>query len=167
MSFFESKISGLKRRLLCIKYGMLYFRNTDFKIPNSLLINGSRKELELKGMNENEFISICINDCYHLNALKRHLKTVDSIVDIGAKQGMFLIAARQHFPKARITGYEPNTQLQDVLNYNANQLDCNVFYEAVMKNDCKVSLNFQESDLATTVSESDTGSVSNRMHGES
>ncbi len=139
---------------------MFYFRNADFDIPNSLLINGVRKKLHFNDLNADEFISICINDCYHLNDLKKQLKKVNSIVDIGANQGMFLIAARQNFPDARITGYEPNIQLQDVLNYNASQLGCEVFYEAVMKNDCKVSLNLQESDLATTVSESESGSVS-------
>lgn len=159
MDFLNKKLSGIKRRIACIKYGMFYIRNSDFKIPRSLKINGSRKELKLQDININEFVGICINDCYHLGYLKRKLKRVNSIVDVGANQGMFLIAARQYFPNAKISAYEPNELLKDILDYNANQLDSKVFYEAVMKNDCTVNLNFTDSDLATTAFQSENGNV--------
>ena len=70
-----------------------------------------------------------------------------------------MIAARQFFPDATIDCYEPNPHLADTLIFNAKQLKVTTYLEAVMKRDCKVSLNFTESDLATTVSESGEGNV--------
>lgn len=138
---------------------MFYWRNKDYKIPEILLINGKKIELEIRGMNIHEFTEICINDCYHLRYLKKKLRRVKSIVDIGANHGMCVIAARQIFPSAKIDCYEPNPQLADTLGFNAMQLNATPYFEAVMKKDCKVNLNFAESDLATSACESKTGKV--------
>jgi len=142
-----------------MKYGMFYFGNENFKIPPILLINGAKKEIRFKNLNIHEFTEICLNDTYHLKYLKRKIKTVRSIVDIGANQGLFAIAARQYFPGAEISCYEPNNQLEESLSFNARQLNLKVYYEAVMKNDCTVDLHFTESDLATTTKESINGKV--------
>ncbi|HET7115943.1 MAG TPA: FkbM family methyltransferase, partial [Hanamia sp.] len=91
--------------------------------------------------------------------LKKKLGNVKAIVDVGANQGVFVIAARQFFPEAKIDCYEPNPQLADTLNFNAAQLNATPYLEAVMQYDCKVNLHFTESDLATTASKSDTGNV--------
>ena len=138
---------------------MFYLRNSDYKIPDVLTINGKKKELRVEGMNINEFTGICINDCYHLRFLKKKLGTVKTIVDVGANSGMFAIAARQVFPAAKIDCYEPNPNLVDTLSFNAKQLDAVPYFEAVMKHDCRVRLNFTESDLATTASETAEGNV--------
>jgi len=138
---------------------MFYWSNKDYKIPGVLKINGQQKELKVADMNIIEFTGICINDCYHLGFLRKKLGNVKTIVDVGANQGMFVIAARQFFPDAKIDCYEPNSQLADTLKFNAKQLNATAYMEAVMQHDCKVQLNFTGSDLATTASESNEGNV--------
>ncbi len=138
---------------------MFYWRNSDYKISEILTINRKKKKFMVKNMNIIEFTGICINDCYHLGFLKKKLGTVKTIVDVGANSGMFAIAARQLFPQAKIHCYEPNPNLAESLSFNAKQLDAVPYFEAVMKNDCKVNLNFTESDLATTANEADGGNI--------
>jgi len=116
--------------------------------------------INFKGSNIYEFEQICLFDCYHLAFLKKKLRSVNTIVDIGANHGLFLIAARKQFSNAQIICYEPNIQLEESLSYNSKQLKAEVHYEAVMKNDCLVDLSFTESDLATKVFESINGVVS-------
>lgn len=152
-------MNGIKRRIHSVKYGMFYWRNSDYKIPGTMKINGKRIRLKVEDMNIIEFTGICINDCYHLGFLKKKLGSVKTIVDVGANQGMFLIAARQFFPGATIHCYEPNPHLIDTLSFNAKHLNATPYFEAVMQEDCKVDLHFTESDLATTTSESLGGNV--------
>lgn len=159
MNFLQQKLSGVSRRLNAIPYGMFYLRNSDYKIPEQLMINGKKTNLHLSEVNIHEFTGICINDCYHLKYLKNKLKNISCIIDVGANHGMFLVAARQNFPKAEITAYEPNENLKSILEYNAEQLNAKVFFEAVMKEDCMVDLNFTGSDLATTATQSTSGLV--------
>jgi len=82
MNFFQNKLSGISRRINSIKYGMFYWRNNDYKIPEILTINGTRKKFIVEGMNIHEFTGICINDCYRLGYLKKKLDTVKTIVDV-------------------------------------------------------------------------------------
>lgn len=152
-------MNGINRRIHSIKYGMFYWKNSDYKIPGVLTINGKKKTFRVENMNINEFTGICINDCYHLKLLKKKLGIVKTIVDVGANSGMFAIAARQSFPTAKIDCYEPNPYLAETLSFNAKQLNATPYFEAVMKQDCRVMLNFTESDLATTANESDVGNV--------
>jgi FkbM family methyltransferase len=132
---------------------MAYFINSDFKIPGQLKING--EYCEIKFINKEsrgfiyEFTETCLNDCYQLKVLKRELKNVNNIIDVGANQGLFSIAARQVFPVANISCYEPNIQLQPVLSANAEKLHCKVYYEAVTKTDCMVELEFGATDMHT------------------
>ena len=72
MSFFQNKLSGLSRRINCIKYGMFYWRNSAYHIPNEILINGKKIKLKVENMNIIEFTSICINDCYLLGYFKKN-----------------------------------------------------------------------------------------------
>jgi FkbM family methyltransferase len=138
---------------------MFYFRNSDFKIPDALTVNGKKKSLQLRKVDIQEFTSICIYDCYFLKYLKRSLSGVNYIIDIGSNQGMFLIAARQVFRNARIIGYEPNENLRTILDYNSKQLNAEVYYKAVMNDNCMVDLQFASSDLATTAHKSEFGTV--------
>lgn len=138
---------------------MLYLFNKNYSIPNSLLINGKRVNLDLKKANTHEFEQICLYDVYNLKYLKRKLKYINTIVDIGANHGLFLIAARQHFKNAIIHCYEPNINLSKSLLFNARELDSKVYLEAVMKKDCMVNLHISESDLSTKTTASDGGII--------
>lgn len=159
MTFLKNKIKGIRQRWLSRKYGMFYWKNADYKIPNRLTINGEKVNLYVKDMHLIEFTGICINDCYKLRYFQKKFANVKTIIDVGANQGMFIIAARQNFPKATIHCYEPNPFLKEILSYNAEQLSAKPYFEAVMENDCMVNLNFTDSDLATTACESKSGNV--------
>jgi len=142
---------------------MLYLRNRNFTIPDKLKING--KYCEIKFIDKEcrgfiyEFTETCLNDCYQLKVLKKKLGNVNNIIDVGANQGLFSIAARQIFPTANISCYEPNIQLQPVLSANAEKLHCKVHYEAVTKTDCMVELEFGETDMHTQTHYSVEGKI--------
>lgn len=132
---------------------MAYFRNSDFKIPSELKVNGKYCRIIFPQKDSRgfiyEFTETCLNDCYRLKTLKSELKNVYNIIDVGANQGLFSVAARQVFPAARISCYEPNIQLEPILSANAKILNCSVFYEAVTNTDCMVELEFGETDMHT------------------
>lgn len=161
MRFFYNKLKGFTKRYCSYKYGLFYFRNADYKISNNLKINGIRHSLhfDTTGGFESEFDAICLYDCYKLSFLKKKIKNVNSIIDVGANQGIFLVSARQNFPNSDITCYEPNKLLEKSLSHNAAELNAAVYYEAVTKTDCKVMLNYFDSDLATTTVISNEGEV--------
>ena len=163
MGYFKTKYNGLLLRLRYSSIGIFYLKSSDIKIPTRLKINGNYKEFKFLDSKHRffsyEFREICINDCYHLKDLKNELKIVKTVVDIGANQGLFTIAARQQFPKANLFCYEPNDQLQTVLDHNSNQLNANAWYEAVTKEDCKVELEFGETDLQNTTKVSLNGEI--------
>lgn len=145
------------------QYGTFYFRDKNLFIPERLRINGRSHKFKFLDITDAEiayeFNEICINDCYHLAYLKKHLPNVKRIIDIGANQGLFAIAARHHFANASITCYEPNKILEPVLGHNANLLNAKVYYEAVSLNDCKLNLNFGKSDLHTRSEHSEDGDI--------
>lgn len=153
MNYFKQKLNALRWRLKCFSYGILYLRNKGITIPENLRINRLKKKIIFSDFENDsfryEFIETCLNDCYNLNEIKKILNNIETIVDIGANQGLFTIAARKHFAKSAITCYEPNLQLEKYLSHNASQLNANVYYEAVTKEDCKVKLQFGETDLHT------------------
>jgi FkbM family methyltransferase len=161
--FLVQKLNGLKKRLTCFSYGIAYLKERDFVIPSVLKINGKKKQIRFINAADRgfvyEFTETCLNDCYRLAALKKQLGTVNTIIDIGANQGLFTIAARQHFNKAAIVCYEPNRQLENILNYNAAAVQASVFYEAATKEDCTVTLNFTASDMHTTAHPAAEGTV--------
>ena len=163
MGFLNKKINGLKKRWKDLGYGIVYFRANHFRIPLSLWINGRFKKLRFINRSSKEFVyeftEICINDCYCLKMLNQNLKKIHSIVDIGANQGIFLVAARKRFPKAIIDCYEPNINMEKSLKYNSQLLSANSYFEAVTKEDCMVDLTFSESDLHTTTRFSSHGDV--------
>ncbi|MDE3184121.1 MAG: FkbM family methyltransferase [Bacteroidota bacterium] len=163
MGFLETKYNGLRLRLRYSSIGIFYLKSSDIKIPTRLKINGTYKEFKFLDSRHRyftyEFREICINDGYHLKELKKHLQGVTTILDIGANQGLFTIAARQQFPKAKIFCYEPNKQLKNVLDHNSMQLNANAWYEAVTKKDCKVELAFGETDLQNTTKVSLNGEI--------
>jgi len=138
---------------------MFYFYNSNFRIPDYIKINGKKRYFLSKNFDIQEFTSICIYDCYYLKHLKDLISDIHCIVDVGSNQGIFLIAARQVFPGAKIKGYEPNENLRTILDHNSRQLNAEVCYKAVMKDHCMVNLQYASSDLATTAHKSDQGTV--------
>ncbi|MEO6670918.1 MAG: FkbM family methyltransferase [Ferruginibacter sp.] len=145
-------------------YGVKYRRSTDFIFPGTLLIHGQRIQIKFPNATSREFLyefdQICLQDCYRLTELKNKLKNIQNIVDVGANQGIFAIAARRHFPTASISCYEPNINLKTILDHNASALNVRTYYEAVTKEDCKVELHFGETDLHTVSKQADDGTVS-------
>lgn len=146
-----------------LRYGISYLRSSEFKIPSVIKVNGDPKKLEFNKRDSPAFVyefrEICIEDCYRLKALGRQLKEIKTIVDIGANQGLFCLAARQFFPEAVITCYEPNYNLKKILDINSGALNVKYYPEAVTRQDCRVTLNFGDSDLHTVSAISDKGSV--------
>lgn len=163
ISYIKKKYDGISKRFKCAEYGIYYLRNADFKISEKLKINGEYKNLKFIDIDSPpffyEFTEICLNDCYHVKALKKILKNVNSIVDIGSNQGLFAIVARQNFKNADIQCFEPNLQLQSILSENCEKLNAQVYFEAVTKEDCKVSLEFGETELNTQTHLSFDGEV--------
>ena len=163
MTFLQKKYNSISKRIKSASYGIFYAKSADFVVPKSLKINGKYKDFKFIDIQSPpfvyEFTQICLNDCYHLKALKRELKKVNNIIDIGANQGLFTIAARQHFPNAKISCYEPNQYLLPILSPNAERLNSKVYYEAVTKEDCKVFLEFGETDMHTQTHLSANGEV--------
>jgi FkbM family methyltransferase len=161
LKYFFKKISALRFRIKCYSWGLFYGRSAEINIPKKILIGFSRKDINFVNRSDPrfryEFIDICINDAYKLNSLsKGEIKT---IVDIGANQGIFSLAARKVFSKAKIHAYEPNVMLSSVLSFNCKQVSAVCFYEAVTAQDCKVILQLSESDLETKVEQTEAGNV--------
>lgn len=148
------------------QYGIHYLSSSGFHIPKQLKVGGAKKPFEFDASSGPEFMyefrEICINDCYQLHTLKKIMPEVKTIVDIGANQGLFTLAARQFFAKARIECYEPNGQLKDRLSHNAQMLGAQVYYEAATQTDCRMELEFDGSDLHTQAKTQQEGSVQGR-----
>lgn len=161
--FLKQKVDGFRQRLRSWSFGIVYLQSSTFQIPESIKVNGKRSNFKFINRKDSgfqyEFTEICINDCYTLGQLSTCLGHVRNVVDVGANQGIFLIAARQAFPRARITGYEPNPNLEPFLTHNAGLLKAEIHYEAVTSKDCLMQLNFSKSDLETTVAVDANGST--------
>jgi FkbM family methyltransferase len=162
-SFLKAKYDSFKKRIKCASFGIYYLKDSGLQLPVVLKVNKQNIPLRFIDRKSSgflyEFTEICLNDCYHLNILFKEIAVITTIIDIGANQGLFTLAARSKFPKATINCYEPNRQLQLVLDFNAQQLRSTVFYEAVTKESCKVLLEFGETDLHTQSKHSHDGNI--------
>jgi FkbM family methyltransferase len=163
VNYFKKKIGSLKKRYRFAKYGILYLRDGNIIIGETLRINGKFRNFKFADPSNDEFTyeftEICINDCYHLADLNKMIPDVRVVVDIGANQGIFAIAARQQFAHASITCYEPNKILEPALSHNAGLINAKVFYEAASSVDCKMILNMGKSDLHSKTEQSENGDV--------
>lgn len=163
MSILAQKLQGLLQRIRHLRYGIVYLFARDFRLPRSLWINGKFRKIHFLNSDSEafsyEFDEICIKDCYHLGLLKEKLGAVNTIVDVGANQGLFLLAARKRFPSARLIGYEPNPSLREILSSNAGNLSAVYFEEAVTKESCRIKLHYSASDLHTQSEISETGDI--------
>lgn len=156
-------LKGIKRRIQCWSWGIFYFSSSDYRIPTRLRVSGKMHQLKFRNADDGafryEFSEICFSDCYRLALLKQRLGNIKSIVDIGANQGLFLVAARNRWPNAAIWAYEPNPHIKEVVSWNAEALGAHFFQEAVTRNDSRMDLTFSDSDLHTTAQVSSTGAV--------
>lgn len=139
--------------------GVNFQRAATFEIPNSLLINGTRKSLSLpqeQGV-KIAFVEIFLDDCYGLKQLPQSsLK----ILDIGANVGLFSVAARNRFPQAVIHAYEPNPHLEKYLQMQAHTAGFDYFMEAVGLSEGKVSLEFYQTSMLTRTRVEEAGEIS-------
>lgn len=158
----KQKIDGLKFRLQSRNYGIMYGRSSEFSIPDKLQFEGEYRHFKFNRLNEKgfeyEFAETCLRDAYKLRSIKKKIK-VSRIVDIGANQGLFLLAARKEFPNATIHGYEPNADLEKYLSHNAAHVDTMIFQEAVAQTNGFVDLEFGDSDLETRTVFSNSGRI--------
>jgi FkbM family methyltransferase len=74
------------------------------------------------------FKDIFISDVYGLETLS---EPPDSVIDVGAHAGLFSIAIRNYFPRARIHAYEPNPALFTHLKSHSTCGHFTPFKEAV------------------------------------
>ena len=163
MNFLVKKYNSFKKRIKCASFGIYYLKDSGLQLPDVLKVNGRSIPLRFIDRKSSgflyEFTEICLNDCYHLNILFKEIAEIKTIIDIGANQGLFTLAARSKFPNAAINCYEPNRELQPVLDFNAQQLQSTIFYEAVTKEPCKVLLEFGETYLHTQSKHSQDGNI--------
>lgn len=150
-----------KRRINAKKFHVKFKRSSSWRLPQSLLIDNI--EVPLKLMNDTAtstaFIDIFLDDCYGFNYFKRHFENVDKIVDIGANQGLFMLAARMTFPKALIQGYEPNNEIISNLQFNTTSINADIFNEAVGLQNGFINLQFEKDSLHTKTLFNELGSV--------
>jgi len=103
-----------------------------------------------------EIQNIFYADCYGLTQIEGN---VDTILDIGGNLGFFSLAARSHFPDARIHSYEPNPAIQKHLMSNTRGLSIRVFPEAIGAGEGRIEMKLSDSSLFATTVNSATGHI--------
>lgn len=156
---FYSLIDTVRFRLLWLKYGVIFFKSSDFA-PSKIKINGQVVRLccprgEESALNY-ELISIFYEDCYGLRTLPDGIET---IVDVGGNIGLFSLASRSFFPKATIHTYEPNSEVQSFLTSHLKGMDIQVFPDAVGRLEGQVEIVKGKDSLHTTTCDMGSGSV--------
>lgn len=124
------------------RFGFPFVRRKSFVVPRHLVVNGARIAVETPQEHGSrvDFIAIFLNDCYHLERLKKLDGGIRCILDVGSNCGWFSIAARNHFPRATIHAYEPNPAVLPFLQHNTGQIDVVAHPEAVGAQDGMVNL---------------------------
>jgi FkbM family methyltransferase len=84
---------------------------------------------------------------------------VQAVIDIGANQGLFTIAARKRFPSAAVHSYEPNPGIQREFSINCMQAGAEPFAKAVMQSAGHVSILECDSDLHTRTKIEPVGAI--------
>lgn len=138
----------IKRRKNAIAFEVKFTRASKWKLPPTILIKGKFIDLFLindKATNTS-FIDIFLDDVYGCRFFKDHLSAVKSIVDIGANQGLFTLAARNFFD-AEIHSYEPNPAIISYLQHHCKQIQAIVYNEAVGLRDGSVNMSIKKDSL--------------------
>ena len=140
------------------RHGILFLRAKWFKMPNAVRAAGIRVVLHYPPEHGVvvDFLGCCVRNSY---GLRRQLKSVETILDIGANVGFFSIAARAYYPNAEIHAYEPNLRIFPFLKSNTEQLGIKVYQEAVGADEGRVAIADEgDSNQAKTIASAD-GSI--------
>jgi FkbM family methyltransferase len=92
------------------------------------------------------------DDCYRIASFD---KPVHTILDIGANIGLFTLAARRRFPKAKIHCYEPNASVLGHLRWHCASVGAHLHEAAVGRNTGTVSLGVSGPSLHTITTVAD------------
>ncbi|MCL1468538.1 FkbM family methyltransferase [Argonema galeatum] len=148
----------LSRKNRAIRLGIEFPSAGRFKLPDTLLVNGSQKSVilpEETGVKV-AFIDVILDDCYGLKNLS---KPIHKVLDIGAHVGLFSLAARNMFPQAIIHAYEPNKYLEKYLKNQADAAGFEYFMEAVGLEAGKVTLDLHEDSVQTRSKVDELGDI--------
>jgi FkbM family methyltransferase len=160
MCYFIKKISAHWRRIRnASRFGIPFTRRASFQIPTCIKLNSTFVDVHSNGEHgaRIDFLMCLIEDGYGLDALK---ETLSTILDIGANQGFFALAAGSLFPNATIHCYEPNPRILPVLEQNTAAVRAGVFREAVGASEETVFLEESgDSNQARTTSVATGGAV--------
>lgn len=150
----------LKRRHNATKIGLYYSRASAWKMPSQIKIAGQEIRLDLNDdlATGTSLVDIFLDDDYGLNFFKSVLKNVTAIVDIGANQGLFTLAAYNIF-RAKIYAYEPNNKVFAKLKYHCNFCNADACNQAVGLNNGKVELQSAKDSLHTKTIDSEVGEI--------
>jgi FkbM family methyltransferase len=141
--------------LNALRFGFVFVRARWFKMPQKIKAVGKSVALHFPPDHSvsSDFLACCINNDY---GLRRRLKNVETILDIGANVGFFSVAARSHYPRATIHAYEPNRRVLPFLRSNTAPLGIDIYPEAVGAHSGYVSmLDIGDSNQARTLSNGD------------
>jgi FkbM family methyltransferase len=148
----------LNRRRVAAELGVTFRRSATFALPTTIRLGHHDALLNLPTENgvKTAFIDLLLDDCYGCKTLRDRRASVNTILDIGGNVGLFGLAARRMFPKARIHCYEPNRLLQPYLSVQAQAGAFDIFLEAVGLEPGTISLELNE-DSVQTRSKQDAG----------
>jgi FkbM family methyltransferase len=156
---FKKILSHCRRIRNAQRLGIPFTRRASFLIPARMKLGAGFVSVHSNGEHgaRIDFLMCLIEDGYGLDALK---ETPSTILDIGANQGFFALAAGSFFPNATIHCYEPNPRILPVLEQNAALVRAEVFREAVGSSEGTVFLEESgDSNQARTTSVASGGAV--------
>ncbi len=112
------------------RLGIPFTRRASFRVPPRVKLGPDFVDVHSNGDHGGhiDFLMCLIEDGYGLESLKEGPST---ILDIGANQGFFALAARSFFSESSIHCYEPNPRILSILEKNAAAVRAEVFREAV------------------------------------
>lgn len=155
MGPFERVADYLAAQRRARRYGVRFLRRRDIVPPAALRLGERVVPVELTPGEygpRHDFQQILLSDCYGLERIARDDPAIRVIVDVGGNLGWFSLAARERWPDARITAYEPNPPMAQRLERNAGPVGVEVRAEAVGGEDGEVAVEQPgESWMARTV----------------
>lgn len=138
----------VKRKKNAKAFHITFTRASKWKQPARILIKNNFIDLMLinDAATNTAFIDIFLDDVYGCRFFKSHLNTVQSVIDIGANQGLFTLAAKSFFDAA-IHAYEPNTAIIKNLKHHCEQINTTFHNEAVGLKEGRVNMNIAKDSL--------------------
>ncbi len=159
-NFFKKIKIILKRKKNAKKIGIQFTRAAAWRMPEKILINN--RFINPAFSNDNatstSFVDIFLDDVYGLYFFQSYLPGISCIADIGANQGLFILAARNVF-LAEIHGYEPNSSVLKQLKYHADFAGAKYYNEAVGLVNGRIEMETKEDSLHGKTRLSETGHI--------